>query len=337
MDNSTSNGSSQAARIWQIDIIIADGFVLLEVAAIVDALRIANRIAAQPQFAWTYRSAKGGMIESRCEAFVKSDPFIDRPTADYAFVIGNSDPDCPALSLPALISAYTYRGAQVFLLAEAASRYIKDRGGSAQHLSTHWENSAQMRENNSLFEADSALASEDGLVVTCAGMGATVDVVLAVMGRHLSSARLMTVANVLLHDRIRDFSTRQPFGGARSNTTGDTDLDRCIQIMQDNIEEPLAISELSGLLGLSARSLERRFKASFGTTPNGFYREIRLSKANNLLLNTNLSVGEVGLACGFSSGFSSLYKAQFGLTPLALRKRRRASGQGANAPVVNGE
>ena len=337
MHNLTSTSTSQSAHVWQIDIIVADGFVLLEIAAIVDALRIANRIAAQPQFAWTYRSAKGGMIESRCEAFVKSDPFVDRPTADYAFVIGNSDPDCPALSPPALISAYTYRGAQVFLLAEAASRYIKDRGGSAQHMSTHWENSAQMRERNSLFEADSALASEDGLVVTCAGMGATVDVVLAVMGRHISSASLVTVANVLLHDRIRDFSTRQPFGGARSNTTGDADLDRCIQIMQDNIEDPLPISELSQQVGLSARSLERRFRADFDTTPNSFYREIRLSKANNLLLNTRLSVGEVGLACGFPSGFSSLYKAQFGVTPLALRKHRGTGGQGGKARLQNDE
>ena len=337
MNDPATTRSTDESSVFQIDIIVADGFVLLEVAAIVDALRIANRIAAQPQFAWTYRSAKGGMIESRCEAFVKSDPIVERPTADYAFVIGNSDPDCPALSPPALISAYTYRGAQVFLLAEAASRYIKDQGGSAQHLSTHWENSAQMRERSSLFEADSALASEDGLVVTCAGMGATVDVVLAVMGRHISSAALVTVANVLLHDRIRDFSTRQPFGGTHSSSTGDADLDRCIQIMQNNIEDPLPISELSRKVGLSARSLERRFRADFGTTPNNFYREIRLSKANNLLLNTNLSVGEVGLACGFPNGFSSLYKSQFGLTPLNLRKRRGAGGERQKTPITNDE
>jgi len=327
MSRSTTLNAPQAARVWQIDIIVADGFVLLEVAAIVDAIRIANRIIAQPQFAWTYRSADGGMIESRCEAFVKSEPFVDRPTADYAFVIGNSDPDSAALSLPALISAYTYRGAQVFLLAEAASRYIKDQGSAAQHLSTHWENSALLRERSSLFEADSMLASEDGLVVTCAGMGATVDVVLALMGRHISSAALVTVSNVLLHDRIRDFSTRQPFGGAQSSASGDGVLDRCIRIMQDNIEDPLPISELVAQLGLSARSLERRFKTFLGTTPNSFYREMRLSKANNLLLNTNMSVGEVGLACGFPSGFSGMYKAQFGMTPLELRKRRRPGGR----------
>lgn len=325
------------SRCWQIDIVVADGFVLLEVAAIVDALRVANRIIAQPPFSWTYRSAKGGMIESRCEAFVNSQPFVDRPTADYAFVIGNSDPDTPALSLPGLISAYTYRNAQVFLLAEAASRYIQDRGDKGVHLSTHWENSALLRERSGLFEAGSALASEDGPVVTCAGMGATVDVVLSLMGRHISPAALVTVANVLLHDNIRDFSTRQPFGGARGTATGDNDLDHCIRIMQDNIEDPLPISELVAQVGISARSLERKFKTSFATTPNSFYREMRLSKANNLLLNTSLSVQEIGLACGFPSGFSGQYKAQFGLTPLVVRKRRRSGGQGATPDPEIGE
>lgn len=316
----------QLNQTCQVDIIVADGFVLIEVAAIVDALRIANRIVAREQFSWTYRSATGGLVESRGQAFVKSEPFVDKPTADYAFVIGNSDPDSPALSLSGLISAYTFRNAQVFLLAEAASRYIQDRGGAAYHLSTHWENSALLRERSRRFEADSALASEDGLVVTCAGMGATLDVVLALMGRHISAAALVTVADVMLHEKIRDFSTRQPFGGARRNANGDADLDRCIHIMQDHMEDPLPISELAAQVGLSSRSLERRFKADFGTTPNSFYREMRLSKANNLLLNTKLSVAEVGLACGFPSGFSGLYKAQFGLTPLALRKGGKAGG-----------
>ena len=50
---------------------------------------------------------------------------------------------------------------------------------------------------------------------------------------------------------------------------------------------------------------------------------MRLNKANNLLLNTTMSVREIGLACGFQNGFSTLYKSVFGITPFALRKRRR--------------
>jgi len=311
-------------RVWHFDVIVTDGFVLTEVAAVVDALRTTNRVLATPVFSWTYRSEHGGPVQSLSEAYVETEPFIDKPTADYLFIIGNSDPDCAGLSLGSVISSYTYRNAQVFLLAEAASRYIKERGESASKLSTHWENSVILRERMGLFDADNAIASEDGQIVTCAGMSTTLDVVLAVIRRHISAATLMTVANIFLHEKIRDFSTRQPFGGDQGTTTGDRELDQCIEIMQSNIEDPLPISELVEVLGISNRSLERKFRTFLDTTPNTYYRELRLAKANNLLLNTTLSVSEVGLACGFSNGFSSLYKSFFGITPFVIRKQRRA-------------
>ncbi len=315
--------TSEPKKTWHVDILVADGFVLTEVAGIVDAMRIANRVAAFPPFSWTYRSAFAGPVDSSSEVCVKAESFAPKPHADYAFVIGNADPDCPALSVGTQIDRYTFRGAQVFLLAEAASRYIKERGTEGTRMSTHWENSDILRERSSLFDADNAIAIEDGLVVTCAGMGATVDVMLAVLRRHISSANLMTVANILLHEKIRDFSTRQPLGGARSSGSGDRELDQCLQIMQANIEDPVPISELVNVLNISSRSLERKFRTHLNTTPNTYYRELRLARANNLLLNTNMSVREVGLACGFPSGFSGLYKGFFGITPFALRKQRR--------------
>ncbi|MEM8731472.1 MAG: helix-turn-helix domain-containing protein [Pseudomonadota bacterium] len=312
------------------DVVVAPGFVLTEYAAVVDTLRIANRVSAQPVFTWTVRSARGGWVSSSSGAAVETQRFEDRPDADYLFVVGNSDQDSPDLAMGSVIDRYTNRGCKAFLLAEAASRYIKDRGATAAHLSTHWENSAVLRERAGLFELDHVIARVDGQVVTCAGMGATMDVVLAVVGQHISSAALMTVANIFLHERIRDFATRQPFGGTAGTATGDPILDRAIEIMQDNIEEPLAVAEVTRQLGVSSRSLERRFRAWLQTTPNTYYREMRLARANNLLLNTRLSVREIGLACGFSTGFSVLYKRFFGVTPLQMRRRQREGSSGGS-------
>lgn len=307
----------------QFDVLVASGFVLTELAAVVDTIRIANRVTARPLFHWTYRSARGGQIASSAESYVKTEPFPTKPEADYAFVIGNADPNSEALSLGATLTRYTNRGTKVFLLAEAASRYICDRGEKAAHLATHWENQDILRERNGVFNAGSTLATEDGQIVTCAGMCATLDVVLTVLKRHLTSANLVTLTNILLHEQIRDYSARQPHGGARQLGTGDRDLDLCLEIMQANIEDPLPIAELVGVLGISSRSLERKFRAHLGTTPNTYYRELRLTRANNLLLNTHMSVRDVGLACGFVSGFSGLYKNFFGVSPAAMRSRRR--------------
>ncbi|APG48580.1 GlxA family transcriptional regulator [Phaeobacter porticola] len=310
---------------WQVDILLAEGFVLTEFSAVVEPLRLANRVLAQPPFTWTLRSAKGGPVGCRAGAYVETETFVARSDAACVFVLGNTDPDCPALSMGPVISNYRSRGAKVYLLAEAASRYIRDHGRDGAQHTTHWENATLMRERMGLFDASYALASEHGQVVTCAGMGATVDIVLTLIGQLTSAAAQMTVANILLHDKVRDYASLQPFSGVKPTITGDADLDQAIRVMQDNIEEPLPINEIVADLGISTRSLERKFKTFLGTTPNGFYREMRLNKANNLLLNTTMSVREIGLACGFSNGFSTLYKAFFGVTPFSLRKASRQS------------
>ncbi|AUR09370.1 GlxA family transcriptional regulator [Phaeobacter inhibens] len=321
----TSGGTPPGGRQWQVDIILTEGFVLTEFSAVVEPLRLANRVLAQPPFSWTMRSAGGGRVGSRAGAFVETEPFAAKADADCVFVLGNTDPDCPALSMGSLISTYRTRGAKVYLLAEAASRYIRDSGKEGPQHTTHWENANLMRERIGLFDTNFALASEDGQVVTCAGMGATVDIVLALIGQLTTAAAQVTVANILLHDKVRDFASLQPFSGVKPTITGDADLDQAIHVMQEHIEDPLPINEIVDHLGISTRSLERKFKTFLGTTPNGFYREMRLNKANNLLLNTTMSVREIGLACGFSNGFSTLYKAFFGITPFALRKSRRVS------------
>ena len=319
--NKRPDESPNKTKQKHFDILVAPGYVLLELASLVEVIRLANRVCPHPPFTYTYRSIRGGPIESSSAAMISTKGVSAQPDADYLFVIGNSDPDQPDLSLGRIVSDYTYRGAQVFLLAEAASRYIKEQGTA--DLATHWENASFLRERGAQFEAKLSIATEQGGVVTCAGMEATTDIALAVIGRHISGPAKMTVADIMLHENIRDFSSMQPFSGAKNTATGDAKLDQCIKLMQANIEEPLPINRIVEELHLSNRSLERKFKSFFGTTPNGFYREMRLAKANNLLLNTTMSVREIGLACGFPNGFSSVYKSYFGITPFVLRREKR--------------
>jgi transcriptional regulator GlxA family with amidase domain len=305
------------------DIIVADGCVLTELAGVVDVLRLSNRISNRDAFRWNYRSASGGTIRCSGDALIETETLEQRSAADYAIVLGNADASHPALSIASVLSTYTARQARVILLSEAASRYISDKREDGAKHTTHWENRAVLLERLGLFDTKSALAVDAGAIVTCAGMGATVDVMLSIVAQHLSSATLMTVADILLHERIRHYNTLQPFGGRAALATGDADLDTCVGLMQENIEFPLPIAEIADKTGVSKRSLERKFHSVLRTTPNGYYRELRLGKANNLLLNTDMSINEIGLACGFPSGFSAIYKTTFGMTPNAARRKGR--------------
>ena len=309
---------------WKVDIIVAEGFVLVELSGVVEVLRMANRINPNPLFDWRYRSLKGGYVSCGAGLGTLTEPLQDRSDADYVFIIGNTDADHPDLSLGKVIANYTYRKAKVLLLSEAASRYISEHPDGSGNHTTHWENRAVLHERGDPGgEGTYALAVDDGRIVTCAGMGATVDLTLGLIGNHMSSAAVMTTADILLHEKIRDFKTLQPFGGKALSMTGDKELDQCIELMQSHMEEPLAISELVNRIGISSRSLERRFHSRLNTKPNTYYRELRLNWANNLLLNTSLSVREIGMACGFPNGFSSLYRSFFGVTPMKVRQNKK--------------
>ena len=305
---------------WHFDILLADGFVLSELAAITDPLRVCNRTVPVSPFTWTYRSNKGGIRRSPAGVFVETEDLSRFPDADFLFVVGNADTDHPELSVAPLVHQYTHRGAKAYLLAEAATRYIAQEHAPLQ-MATHWENANLLREKQGTFESGTSLAVDSGKVVTCAGMSATTDVVLALIGDLLGKAVQVNVANVMLHESVRDFGTLQPGQDAVAHATGDRELDRCIALMHQHIEDPLSIAEINERLNTSPRGLERKFQTHVKTTPGAFYRKIRLHRANNLLLNTTMSVIDIGVACGFSNGFSSQYKKAFGVSPMQFRKK----------------
>jgi len=91
------------------------------------------------------------------------------------------------------------------------------------------------------------------------------------------------------------------------------------------MEEPLGLEELTSLNEVTVRQLERLLHKYLQRTPSQYYLEVRLSRARELLLRSDVQVREVALACGFSSPahFSKGYSRFFGLSPLG--ERRQAS------------
>ena len=92
--------------------------------------------------------------------------------------------------------------------------------------------------------------------------------------------------------------------------------------MEQNLEEPMSRAKLAVSAGLSTRQLERLFRKYLSRSPARYYLELRLNKARLLLLQTNMSVIDVALACGFvsASHFSKCYREFFHRTPREERQ-----------------
>ncbi len=93
-------------------------------------------------------------------------------------------------------------------------------------------------------------------------------------------------------------------------------------VMETNFTYPMKLEEYARLSGRSLSTFRRDFKEIYNTTPGKWLTQKRLDYGRYMLEQTDRSVSEVVLDCGFknSSHFSRAFKVQFGKTPLQHKK-----------------
>ena len=148
------------------------------------------------------------------------------------------------------------------------------------------------------------------------------------LGGQEQESLLNQISDHLCLDRLRADSERQrlpsqSFAGEDVQPT----LTMAIDLMENNIEEPLSCDEIAERVSISRRQLERLFKRHMNTMLSRHYLQIRLKRAHHLLQNSSMSIVQIGLSCGFSSGphFSSSYKSFYQSTPREERSKSVAN------------
>jgi transcriptional regulator GlxA family with amidase domain len=179
------------------------------------------------------------------------------------------------------------------------------------------------------MRADEALLSPhlyeiDGPRLTCCGGAASIDFSLTLVDLLFGATAQAQVKEILCVDRVRGPDERQRVALQARFGVLQPKLTEAVTLMEANIEEPLSTDEIAQLAGISRRQLERLFKQYLGSLPSRYYLELRLQRARQLLRDTNHSIVQVGLMCGFSSGshFSTAFGALFGNTPREERQRK---------------
>ena len=88
-------------------------------------------------------------------------------------------------------------------------------------------------------------------------------------------------------------------------------------------DQTLTIPEISRRCGLSYSVFRERFRARFGVSPLAWQRSRRLESAMHLLVETDLSVTDIALRCGYgqSSRLSQQFRAEQGCSPREWRLR----------------
>lgn len=156
--------------------------------------------------------------------------------------------------------------------------------------------------------------------LTCSGGASSAHLAAYLVEKHVGKAEATKSLHIMIIDEAERAEKPQP-GLPLDLHTDDPLVKKALLLMQQNIDTPRSIAEITRRLGANRRQLERHFQGSVGMAPTLAYKVMRLEYAEFLLRSSQHSVTEIAAETGFcdSSHFIRAFKERRGRTPTAFR------------------
>lgn len=303
--------------------VLLDQFSMLSFAGAVESLRIANRAAGKQICSWTLMGEGGERaVCSNGTAFALDSDLIETQRDDTILVCGGVDVvQASTRKILNWIRREARRGVRIGGLCTAAHTLALAGLLDGKRATIHWENQDSFAEEFPEVLLTKSVFTADGNRMTTAGGTSSIDLMLKLIADEHGEELASTVADQLIYSAIRTDQDTQRLSVPTRIGVRHPKLSTVIQIMEQNIEEPISPSVLAKDVVMSTRQLERLFRRYLNRSPKRYYMELRLQKARNLLMQTDMSVINVALACGFASPshFSKCYRAHYETTPYRER------------------
>ncbi|SFF09966.1 transcriptional regulator, AraC family with amidase-like domain [Sulfitobacter brevis] len=303
--------------------VLLENFTLLSFASAVECLRIANRMAERQAYSWQIVGEGGATVASSSgAAFAMDGDLGDLLRDDVLVVCGGIDVQAATTKkLLGWLRREARKGLMVGGLCTAAYTLAKAGLLDGKKATIHWENQDSFAEEFQEVNLTKSVFVVDGNRLTTAGGTSSIDLMLKLIADDLGEDMANAVADQLIYSSIRTDQDTQRLSVPTRIGVRHPKLSQVIQMMESHIEEPISPSVLARDVGMSTRQLERLFRRYLNRSPKRYYMELRLQKARNLLMQTDMSVINVALACGFASPshFSKCYRAHYDTTPYRER------------------
>lgn len=305
---------------------LVEDFTHLALACAVDPLRIANLIAGRPLYKWSYASLNGKTATSSDGSIlVAHHRFNSLPSCDRMFVM--SGINMQRKDHKTLLNAIRRldRNSKTRIGALCSGAYVLAKAGflDGRKAAIHWEYHDSIMEEFPEVQLLRNVFVADEKYITASGGTATADLMLHLIEQDHGYDLSVAVADQMVYNAVRESTSAQRVSLQSRHGMRNAYLSQAIEMMRSHLDEPISPSAVALELGISTRQLERLFGKYLNTSPKKYYMEMRLERAQHLLLQTELSVIEIALACGFQSSghFSRVFRRAFGVTPMMQRGR----------------
>ncbi|HEY3465586.1 MAG TPA: helix-turn-helix domain-containing protein [Amycolatopsis sp.] len=249
--------------------------------------------------------------------------------ADTIMVPGRSaNPPVPAPVVAALRAA-AERGTRIASICSGA--FILAATGLLDGLraTTHWAAAAELARRHPAVDVDpDVLYVDNGQVLTSAGAAAGLDLCLHLIRRDHGSAAAADAARLSVMPLEREGGQAQFIVHDAPPTPRGSELAPVLAWIEENCASELTLAGIAAQVGMSTRTLNRRFREQTGTTPLQWLLRARVRRAQYLLEATGAPVDRIAGEVGFGSptAFRERFKRVVGTSPQAYRASFRAGG-----------
>lgn len=308
----------------------------------VDLFYAANAIAkarSHPiRFRWRLATPAGGQVESSTELSVATTQLRAAPHPHVVLVAGPGVTTVAELdhrlselgSAPALsrwLRRYHDAGATVG--ASCAGVFVLAQLGLLDRrtvTTTWWLADEFRRRYPEVHLHPSAMVVPDDSFVTAGAAMAHLDLALHLIRRFCGAELAQLVARYMVTDLGR--GSQALYAIADELRSADPLVKRAMAVLAVRGGLALSVAQVAQKLGVTSRTLHRRFRGSVGLTPQSFIARERVRHAKGLLEATTLSVDDIAARVGFVdlSAFARAFKREARVTPGAYRRTFGAVG-----------
>jgi transcriptional regulator GlxA family with amidase domain len=305
--------------------LLVEEFTHIAFSCAIEPLRIANLLSGKELYRWSFISEDGTTaVSSNGSVTLVHHGFDAIPECDRLFVLsGINVQKHVSPQLLSVLRRERARGKRIGALCSGA--YVLAKAGFLDGVQTaiHWEFHDSFMEEFPQVNLVRNVFVADEKFITASGGTATADLMLHLIERDHGYNLSVEVSDQMVYNAARDATAEQRVSLQSRHGMRNKHLARAIQMMSETIETPVSPSLIAEEVGISARQLERLFGKYLNCSPKKYYVELRLERARRLLLQTEQSITEIAMACGFESPghFSRVYRAAFGVTPSVQQGR----------------
>ena len=141
-----------------------------------------------------------------------------------------------------------------------------------------------------------------------------------------SLIKLLIILHELSIDKgMRELSTGQFAANVMHQHSSDESLGRVMDYLSRHYSEVIRLSEVAEMVNMSESSFCRFFKQHTSKSFIDFLTDIRLGAASRALIDSSLSIAEIGYDCGFNnlSNFNRIFKKKKDCSPKEFRENYR--------------